>query len=177
MWPDLYRSSQPSPSQIGSLYKQRLRYIINLRGANKNNCFYYVENRACQKLGVKLLSIDFYPNGMLPPPQSLLTFLEFISEIKEGVLFHCKSGADRTGFAAALCVLMCQKNDIEAARKQLTWKYLHLRSRKMGIFDHAIDAFEIAHGRTGIGVIKWIETAYDPEDLRRTYALKIGQQR
>lgn len=171
--PGIFRSSQPSPQRIRALHRRGLRNVINLRGANASNSFYYLENRVCHGLGINLLSINFFPAGMLPPADSLLKFHRFVSQAGGDVLFHCKSGADRTGLAAALYVLMFQQNDIARARTQLTWRHLHLRSRKMGIFDHVIDAFEEAHRKTGIDILDWIATAYDPVRLRASYAARI----
>ena len=173
--PGVMRSNQPSPAQIRRLRDDGVVAILNLRGLNPGNSFYYLENRACHENGILLLSLDFYPSG-LPGKETLRKFREFFVQATGPVLFHCKSGADRTGFAAALYQLMFSQNDVEKARAELHWKFLHIRSRRMGLFDFAIDQFARAHARTGLSVMEWVECQYEPAAIGRDYAAYLKRR-
>ena len=69
---------------------------------------------------------------------------------------HCKSGADRAGFAAALYLLLQRRRPAEEAQEQLSWRYLHLRAGATGILHflidrYAADAADGADGVSGVG--------------------------
>lgn len=171
------RSSQPSPAQIKRYKAEGIENILNLRGDNPDNSFYYFERETCQKLNIRHLSVDFHAGGQLPPVENLLVFHRFIDTAKGGVLFHCKTGADRTGFAAALYILMFKGIDFDLAESQLNWRYMHFKSRRMGIFDYALAAYKAAYLASGIGILDWINTEYDPDALMKSYLAKLAGNR
>jgi len=166
--PGVIRRSQPEPRDIRSLQEKGLSRVITLRGENPGQPFYDFEHEVCEALGIDFHVFDFFPGGP-PVATDLLRFLDLVTTASGSVMFHCKTGADRTGLAAAMYVLASSGNDIAAARRQLSWKFFHVRTRRMGIFDYVIDRFEKDHLATGIDVLDWIATLYDPAAFQREY--------
>ena len=85
---------------------------------------------------------------------------------------HCKSGADRASLASALYLIHARGTSVEEARKQFSFKYLHIKHIKTGILDHVLDSYEKAQKETGIGVHDWFKTAFDQKKLSAEYAAK-----
>ena len=87
-------------------------------------------------------------------------------------LMHCKSGADRTGLAAAIYLLEYADADIATAKKQLSFDFIHIRRTATRILDHFLDTYEARFMQTGIGVRDWIGTEYRAADLTLSFAAK-----
>jgi len=85
---------------------------------------------------------------------------------------HCKSGADRTGLAAALYLMVVEDQPFDLARKQLSFRFLHIRRSSTGILDHFFDAYEARNAASPITIEDWIKTEYDPEALTKSFAAK-----
>lgn len=98
----LYRSSQPSPGQIRK-YQRKLgiKTIINLRGADATRR-YALEAEACRRLGITLVDFKGILSRSAPEVEHIERIRALFENIEYPVLIHCKSGADRAGFAAAL---------------------------------------------------------------------------
>lgn len=171
----VFRASQPSPPQLADYEESGIRSVINLRGAGKTS-FYMLELESCKKLGLNLYSLNFCPGG-LPTKQSLLDLFDIFETADKPLLFHCKSGADRTGLAAVLYLIHFEGNTVQAARRHLHWRYLHVKSKRMGVFDHIVDQFEIAHKKTAIALIDWIKDHYDQKEMAHSYQMTLGRRK
>ena len=76
---------------------------------------------------------------------------------------HCKSGADRAGFAAGVFLLL-HGGSADDALRQLSWRFGHVRQSRTGILDAVFAAYrEQAEGR--LGFAEWARTEYEPEAL------------
>ena len=120
----MYRSSQPSPAQIRK-YQQKfgLKTIVNLRGAHGYGS-YALEREACEKLGVALHDVKLY--SRTPPEiEEVHAMDDLFKTIEYPALLHCKSGADRTGLAAALYVAAVAKGSEGKAERQMSIAYGH----------------------------------------------------
>ena len=51
------------------------------------------------------------------------------------IILHCKSGADRAGFVAALYLIVHEGRSVDEALRQLSARYGHFRFSKTGILD------------------------------------------
>ena len=102
----------------------------------------------------------------------LLTILliSHMQTMPKPVLIHCKSGADRTGLAAALYLLVIEGQPIEVAKRQLSFRYIHVSYTATGILDHFLRVYEDAFRDSGIGFLEWMRTAYDPAELTASFA-------
>ena len=74
---------------------------------------------------------------------------------------HCKSGADRAGFASVLYLILFEGETLETARRHLSFDYLHIKSSRTGILDHVLDTWEVRNRETGIAFDDWMENEYD----------------
>ena len=129
----VYRSAQLTPWKLKKLIKKyNLKTIINLRG-NKKNYMYQKEREICKSLGVEYYTISLLsraPHRIRKEELEKLIFL--LQNAKKPLLFHCKAGADRTGFTAVLYHILKGKDKNEAIKKELKLKYGYLAFSKAG---------------------------------------------
>lgn len=161
--PGAWRANQPSPAQLARYRARGIRTILNLRGATRQS-FYLLEAEACAQLGLTLVSCGLGARSLVPRAR-MLELLDAFERIERPFLMHCKSGADRTGLAAALYLLHIEGAPVAVAARQLHRRFLHFRNAPTGILDHMLDAFARDHAATGIGLRDWIATRYDPQAL------------
>jgi len=159
----VYRANQPAPRRLDYYKNLGIRTIINLRGESQFGHFLF-EQEACENLDLKLTSHRFRATK-LPPRDVILQLEESFEQAKKPFLMHCKSGADRAGFAAALYLMMIKGASVEAARKQLSWRYLHLKISSTGILDFFFDAYQKANETSGISMHDWVAGEYDDQAM------------
>lgn len=164
--PGVWRSNQPSPTQIENLAHRGVRTIINLRGVSTWGS-YALEKQTCERLGIALIDARLY-SRMPPTAQEVERLLEVFETAERPLLMHCKSGADRAGLGAALYMLWAG-HPAEDAAKQLSLRYLHIKHAKTGMLDTFIDAFAVAHRDKGIGFREWLHTDYDKAAMIEAY--------
>ena len=151
---DLYRSAQPSPKLFQKFKKQGIRTVINLRGS-REDLVDQMERRVCKNLNLNLIEFKLHSRGA-PTIDQIFLSKKLFGEIEYPALIHCKSGADRTGLMATL-YLINKGIDVDEAKKQLSFKYLHIRLAKSGILDHFFESFHWGNhaliiGGTRLGV-------------------------
>jgi protein tyrosine/serine phosphatase len=84
-------------------------------------------------------------------------------------VLHCKSGADRAGFVAALYLIVHEGKPVAEALRQLSVRFGHFRFSKTGILDAFFDRYRAEGEAKGIPFLAWVETIYDPEALERDF--------
>src|SRR5690606_20891035 len=114
----LYRSNHPSPRQLRTAAKRfGIRTVINLRGMRESCGSDALGREAATALGLVQIDAPLESRGA-PHKDRVLRLAGIFREMKEPALLHCKSGADRTGLAAGLW-LMLQGHPVEDAMRQL----------------------------------------------------------
>ena len=85
-------------------------------------------------------------------------------------LLHCKSGADRAGFAAALYLLL-RRGALGGggAERSCHWRYLHLRGAATGVMHFMLERYAAESALEPMGFRAWVATRYDPEALMAEY--------
>lgn len=174
VWPNehrvaegVWRSNQPDPARIRRLARQGVKAILNLRGATEYGS-YLLEREACAAAGVDL--VDFkLSSRMLPTREEILALDDLFARLPRPFLLHCKSGADRAGFAAALYLLLRGGATAAEAREQLSLRYLHLKSGSTGILHFLIDRYAADADKAPMSFRRWVETCYDPAALTAAY--------
>jgi protein tyrosine/serine phosphatase len=170
--PGVWRSNQPDPSAIRRLGKQGFRAILNLRGAMEKGS-YLLEREACRAAGIEL--VDFKLSSReLPTREEILALADIFDRLPRPFLMHCKSGADRAGFAAALYLMLQKGLSPEEAQAQLSLRFLHVRGASTGVLHFLIERYAADNAKRPVGFREWIETAYDPDRLMADYRSARG---
>ncbi len=166
--PQVYRSNQPSARQLTALHdKVGLKTVLNLRGPSEQS-FHLFEAEVCAALGITLVDLQLSASRA-PTRAQFATLLELLQTLPRPLLIHCKSGADRTGMAAFIYALLIEHQPFDVARRQLSFRYLHVANSPAGIQDHILRHYEVALRATGIGFMEWVETEYDPGAIRASF--------
>ena len=164
----MYRSSQPSPKQLKILKsKYGFKTIINLRGENGLSA-YTLEKEACSKLNLELINFRAYSRN---PPESdeIKTLISIFNNIKYPALMHCKSGSDRTGVVATLYrILYLNESVEEALKKELHWKYGHIKSSHTGVLDYFFNQYISENQVNPKTFLDWVEN-YDHVSLKHRF--------
>ena len=135
----VWRSNQPDPAMIRRLAARGFKAILNLRGETECGS-YLLEREACRAAGIEL--VDFkLTSRRLPSREEILALDAIFARLPRPFLMHCKSGADRAGFAAALYLMLHKGLSPEEAQRQLSWRYLHLRGGATGVMHFLLERF------------------------------------
>ncbi len=162
----LYRCNHPTPQRLAAAARRfGLRSVINLRGATGNGSD-ALSREAAAKLGLQF--IDAALGSRVAERGRILALCEALQRAPQPILVHCKSGADRAGFAAGLFLLLAGASSAEAA-SQLSWRFGHLRRSRTGILD-AFFARYAEQGEGRVSFLDWLRDDYDEAALRRDFA-------
>jgi len=165
--PGAFRSNQPSPSRLAQFKARGIRTVINLRGVRQQS-FWLFEAEACAKLGLTLTDIGLSAS-ILPARDRLLELHDIFAAAEKPFVIHCKSGADRTGMAAAMYQMWFTATPLDQATKQLSLRFVHLDYGKTGILDHFFRCYGRDAALRAVSLLDWIETTYDPAEVTASY--------
>lgn len=163
----LWRSAQPAPYQLARLRAQGVRTIVNLRGGREHGSW-QLQKDACARLGLTLKEFVVRSRSA-PEREAILQAKTFFEELEYPAVFHCKSGADRAGFVAALFLVVQEGRTVSEALRQLSPRYGHFRFAKTGILDAFFERYREEGEGKGIPFLTWVETIYDPQALERDF--------
>ena len=168
--PGVYRSNHPDHRRFKAYAEMGIKTVLNLRGqALQPHHLFEVES--CAALGLTLVNVQMAARRA-PDRRELLELLDAFAAMERPFLMHCKSGADRTGLAAAIYLLLYEKADIATARRQLSFRFVHIRRTSTGILDHFLDTYAARAAQSPIAVDDWIRTEYDRDALTDSFAAK-----
>ncbi|WP_332683015.1 fused DSP-PTPase phosphatase/NAD kinase-like protein [Bosea sp. (in: a-proteobacteria)] len=165
--PKLWRAAQPAPGDIAWFARQGVRTIVNLRGGREHGSW-QLQREACERHGVALVDFVLRSRGA-PDRDTILSAPRFFQGLALPALVHCKSGADRAGFFAALYLLVHEKRPLKEAQAELSFRYGHFRFAKTGILDAFFEAYGREGESRGIAFLDWVAHHYDPERLEREF--------
>ena len=165
--PGVWRSNQPSAKQLARYAADGIRTVINLRGAAEQS-FWLFEAEACAAHGMVLHDLNMSAR-QAPGKSRLLALHHLLTTAERPMLIHCKSGADRTGLAAALYLIWIEGRPVAEAQAQLSWRYVHRSTGPTGILDHFLRYYARIAETRDISLIDWIATEYDPAVLMASY--------
>ncbi len=164
---ECWRSNQPDPVHFPRLRELGIKSIINLRGPDVYS-YYLFEKEACADYDIALYDLPLLARELLPA-ETYLALFDLMDRVEKPMLLHCKSGADRTGLAAAFYMIDYMGAPVEEAARQLSIKYSHQYWSAAGILDHLIAAYA-KHIRTNPMPIRdWIRDHYDPDALTASF--------
>ncbi|HTU19578.1 MAG TPA: tyrosine-protein phosphatase, partial [Gemmataceae bacterium] len=168
---EVYRSAQLSAAALEQfIHGKNIRTVINLRGCCDPEAWYLDEGRVTLRNDVSLEDLGFSA-GRLPSIVTLRQLLEAIDRSEYPILFHCHKGADRTGMASALALLLRTDTSVEQARQQLGFRYGHLPIGRTVNIDRFFDLYRewlTSHVLTHSPAVlrRWIEQDYCPGECR-----------
>ncbi len=156
---EVYRCGQPTANQLDVLIRRYgIRTVVNLRGNNFDDDWYWEEKRTAERLGAVMVDVGLW--GNLPPSDVELRLLvDTLDHAATPILLHCYSGADRAGMASALALLLRTDADVAEARGQLAWWLGHNPFGSARCQDRLFDRYE-----------EWLKArqqTHSPEHLRQ----------
>ena len=163
----LWRSAQPAPHQIERLKAQGIRTIVNLRGGREHGSW-QLQKEVCESLGLELTEFVVRSRSA-PDRDTILRSKEFFEGLRYPAVLHCKSGADRAGFVAALYLIVHEGRPAREALRQLSLRFGHFRFAKTGILDAFFERFRTEGEAKGMEFLDWVEHVYDPQALERDF--------
>jgi len=164
-----YRSNQPFPWQIlADKNKRGVKTIINLRGI-RNCSSFFLEKETCEKHNIKLINFPVTSRAA-PKAETILAAKKLFNEIEYPIIMHCKSGADRAGLMSALYLILHKNVSVIEAKKQLSFKYLHIKHAKTGILDAFFDNYIKENKNKDF--LDWVKNDYNPEKLTLSFKVK-----
>ncbi len=172
--PGVWRSFQPSPARLGKWARRGIKTVVNLRGP-KPSAALFLEEEACARSGMTLVNFRVFSREA-PSIEMMREARALFDRIEYPALFHCKSGADRVGVVAALYLFFREKRPLDAALKQLSLRYGHVKHGKTGVIDAAFDRY-LDHARAKAisladvdAFLDWAASpAYDPAAIKRDF--------
>jgi protein tyrosine/serine phosphatase len=138
----VYRCAQPSARALErAIRKHGIRTVVNLRGCCPTAAWYLDEARATGRLDVAQEDVGLSATR-LPSVVGVRQLLDVIDHSEYPILFHCHQGADRTGLAAVMAVLLRTDASLAEARRHLGPRSGHLPFGKTGHIDRFFDLYE-----------------------------------
>ena len=162
-----WRGNQPSAGQVRRMAREGMQTIVSLRGLGNIGASLF-EVEAAEQAGVNLISFRMSSRGA-PKPERVNELIELMLSVETPVLFHCKSGADRSGFAAGVYLLATGQGAVADAKAQLSWRYLHFKGAKTGLLHEFFCEFERYTATTPVEFRQWVTDVYDPQQLERNF--------
>ncbi|AFL50645.1 protein tyrosine/serine phosphatase [Sinorhizobium fredii] len=122
---ELYRSAQPSASDIASYARQYgIKTIVNLRGESRE-AWYLQEVEASNRAGIAHVDFRLSASRRVSPQQAR-QLIALLQKAQKPILVHCQAGADRTGLASMLYLQQIARIDEETSERQLSARYGHI---------------------------------------------------
>lgn len=129
----IYRSAQLNAQELTAYQQQyHLKSIINLRGIWTDDGWYQVETQFAQQH--HLTYVPLYLSAYkLPTHDQLMQLIHILETTPQPYMFHCKSGADRTGLASAISLILFDPNvTIAQLKNEMSWEYNVSSPRSVG---------------------------------------------
>ncbi len=125
----VYRSAQLNKREfLYYIKKNHIKSVINLRGSANRSNWYHQEIAATQQTNIK--HYDLHLRAMKTnSKQHMLALVKLLETSPKPVLVHCWHGADRTGLASAMAIILLTNKPLTAAERQTTFRFLALDPR------------------------------------------------
>ena len=166
--PGVFRSNQPTFERLEKLKAQGINDVVNLRGKSEA-AHYLIEKERCQVLDLRLHNISLQARRA-PEKQHLQELIRLFQQLDKPFLMHCKSGSDRAGLASVMYMLTQAGESIAAAKRMLSFRFLHLKLTKTGVLDYLLHKYEREYDEKGMSFERWIETHYDPDVINQEWS-------
>jgi hypothetical protein len=168
---EVYRSAQLSATALEQIIQQKhIRTVVNLRGCCDPESWYLDEGRVTLGNNVSQEDLSFSA-ARLPSIIALRQLIDVFDSSAYPILIHCHKGADRTGMASAIALLLRTDTSLEEARQHLGYRYGHLRIGRTVNIDRFFDLYQewlTSRGLTHSPAVfrHWVEKEYCPGECR-----------
>jgi protein tyrosine/serine phosphatase len=165
--PGVYRSNHPTHRRFAKMKAMGIQTVLNLRGESRS-AHYWSEEESCRQLGLTLISSKLHARAAASRAE-ILALIDVFRQIEKPFVMHCKSGADRAGFASAIWLMVMEGKPVDQARKMLAPRFMHLRLGSVAILDYILDVYAARTARDPIGFADWIATEYDRDTIQADF--------
>lgn len=165
--PGVYRSNHPTRKRFARLKAMGIKSILNLRGA-AGAAHYLAEKEICAELGLTLVDVTLHAR-YAAPRSDILALIAAFRSIERPFVMHCKSGADRAGFASAIYLMVIEGQPVSEARRMLGLRYLHLKRSRTGVLDYILDVYAGHQAQTGATFEEWVKNSYDNAAIQAAF--------
>jgi protein tyrosine phosphatase (PTP) superfamily phosphohydrolase (DUF442 family) len=137
----VYRCGQLSAADLEkTVVDHGIRTVVNLRGYSPFLPWYQEESQATHDLNVSQEDICFSANR-LPSAPELRRLVDVLDRTEYPILLHCRHGADRTGLAAVVVLLLQTDAGLTQARRELGLRFGHLSLGRQAYLDRFFDLY------------------------------------
>lgn len=171
----LYRSAQPTPWQLKRLIRKlNIQTVINLRGDRSDSPVHILEREVCEEAGVRYIPVELYSRSL--PERFRLEELKRAFDNMEGVtLMHCKAGADRSSFAAALYLHWYHDMSLAMAKdkEMRLFPYGYIRQSGAGIIDYYLEQYleALKNNKNEMDLLEWTYNM-QREKIKKEFEMK-----
>ncbi|MSP53040.1 MAG: protein tyrosine phosphatase [Gammaproteobacteria bacterium] len=128
----VYRSAQLDQQQFTHYIQQhQIKSIVNLRGQSNDDSWYINELQVSKESNVQHYDLDLPASG-ITSPENMRALAQIILTSPKPLLIHCWRGADRTGLASAISLILLQDAPLAIAEAQISWEYGAVASDSIG---------------------------------------------
>jgi hypothetical protein len=167
----LFRCAQPSADQLERwIRRYGIRTILNLRGCCDPLPCYLEECQVTNRLAVSQEDLGLSA-ARLPSVQGLRQLVEILERSEYPLLLHCNKGADRSGLASAVALLLLTDTPLTEARGQLGPRYGHVPIGRTAHMDRFFDLYQdwlaargVSHTRRAFR--RWAVEEFCPGECR-----------
>ncbi len=138
----VYRSAQLSAAGLAREIADRgVRTVVNLRGTCPDTPWYLAEARETVAADVNFEDVSLSAKR-LPAPAEIRRLVEVLDGTEYPILLHCQQGADRTGLAATMVLLLHTDATVARARRQLLPRFGHVSAGRTAAIDRFFDFYD-----------------------------------
>jgi protein tyrosine phosphatase (PTP) superfamily phosphohydrolase (DUF442 family) len=147
-----------------------IQTVLNLRGSSVAAPWYVDESRATHRLNVCQEDIALSA-ARLPSIHEVRRLIRVLDCANYPILLHCRHGADRTGLASALVLLLQTETPLHQARRQLGLRYGHIAVDRPAYLDRFLDHYEEwlragSREHSAAALRQWVATDSFPGECR-----------
>ena len=128
----VYRSAQLSPPLLAHYLKTKgIKSVINLRGSQPRTKWYRQEVALTEQMDVNHYDISL-PSHTIPNKEKLQLLVYTLIHAPKPILVHCLGGADRTGLASAVALILDNNATLQQSKHQISALHLVFSPTSVG---------------------------------------------
>jgi len=128
----VYRAAQLSPALLGHYIKtHHIKAVINLRGARPSATWYQQEVAVTEQMGAHHYDLNL-ASKRLPSTENMRALVYILLHAPKPLLVHCLGGADRSGLASAIALILDKNTTLAQSETQISVLHLVLSPISIG---------------------------------------------